>query len=163
MSIHRQAAKRDANEKEIVDALELAGAFVIRLSGEDIPDLLVVYKGVKYFLEVKNPDAGGKVKAGQKKLHEALGEVHVVWNVSEALAAIGAGVAAPVTIANVMIRFPNVCFKLSNGATYSHHLLTYPVLAKATDKQRKDRLVWPNKVEWPSLKLVIRIDEIRKG
>jgi hypothetical protein len=53
MSLNRNNAKRDANEKPIVDALQAAGYWVVRL---DQPvDLLVGRKGYPHFalLEVK--------------------------------------------------------------------------------------------------------------
>ena len=49
--------RRDANEPEIVQALEAAGCTVIRL---DPFDLLVGRAGVTLMLEVKTPDAGEK-------------------------------------------------------------------------------------------------------
>lgn len=56
MSLHRRAAKRDANEREIIDALERCGAIVRQLSGEEVPDLLVGYRDRTYLLGVKAPD-----------------------------------------------------------------------------------------------------------
>ncbi len=56
-------AKRDANEGEIVDALEAIGCIVLRL---DKPlDLLVGYRGYNYLIEVKMPK--GKLTKDQKK------------------------------------------------------------------------------------------------
>lgn len=52
--MHR-AKRRDANEAEIVRALELAGATVTRLDGEGVPDLLVGFQGKSKLLEVKLP------------------------------------------------------------------------------------------------------------
>jgi len=49
----RVAAKRDANEPEIVNALVRAGATVERLSMQGVPDLLVGYQGRTYLIEVK--------------------------------------------------------------------------------------------------------------
>lgn len=45
MSLKRHAAKRDANEAAIVEALEKCGASVVRLSEKGCPDLLVGYLG----------------------------------------------------------------------------------------------------------------------
>jgi len=59
MSLHRRAAKRDANEGTIVKALEAHGCVVWRLSGKGIPDLLVLHKGKKWLADVK----GAKEKA----------------------------------------------------------------------------------------------------
>jgi hypothetical protein len=57
MTIHRYAKARDANEPEIVAALEAAGAVVIRLepSTAGLPDLLVGYRGRNILMEIKLP------------------------------------------------------------------------------------------------------------
>lgn len=53
MSLNRFAKQRDANEPEIVAALQAVGATVVRL---DKPvDLLVGYRGANYLIEVKLP------------------------------------------------------------------------------------------------------------
>ena len=51
----RFAARRDENEREIVDALRGVGASVHRLDGPGLPDLLVGRAGETYLLEVKRP------------------------------------------------------------------------------------------------------------
>ena len=61
------ARKRDANESSIVDALRAVGATVERLSGPDLPDLLVGFKGLTWIAEVKNEN--GKVRPGQAEWH----------------------------------------------------------------------------------------------
>lgn len=48
-----QARKRDANEPEIVDALEKIGAQVTRISGEGAPDILVRFRGQLWAFEIK--------------------------------------------------------------------------------------------------------------
>ncbi|MCP4256754.1 MAG: hypothetical protein GY774_04405 [Planctomycetes bacterium] len=63
------AKKRDANEPEIVEALEKIGASVERL---DLFDLLVGYKGRTYMMEVKNP-------LGKNKLTESQIELMKTW------------------------------------------------------------------------------------
>lgn len=55
MSIHRTAAKRDASEPAIVEALVRAGASVHRISARDVPDLLVGWRGRNLLMEVKTP------------------------------------------------------------------------------------------------------------
>lgn len=47
-------AHRDKAESGIIKALRAVGATVHQLSGKDIPDLLVGYKGLTYLLEVKS-------------------------------------------------------------------------------------------------------------
>lgn len=92
MSIHRQAPKRDKNEAVIKQALEYAGAFVTPLSDKGVPDLLVIFRGQTYYLEVKSD--GGRLTSAQIEWHaQALNngvKVHVVKTVHEALMAIGA-------------------------------------------------------------------------
>ncbi len=84
MSLNRYAKKRDANEPEIVAALEAVGAEVMRL---DVVDLLVYFRGALYLLEVKT--AKGTLTAVQKKLFPRW-PIHVVRDASAALLAIGA-------------------------------------------------------------------------
>ena len=49
-----QARKRDAGEDAIVEALEAVGAFVFRISGSGVPDLLCGFRGKWVPLEVKS-------------------------------------------------------------------------------------------------------------
>jgi hypothetical protein len=53
MSVHRYAARRDANEAIIIEALRTVGATVIRLSETGVCDLLVGYRGSNYLIEIK--------------------------------------------------------------------------------------------------------------
>lgn len=78
----RRAAKRDANEREIIDALESAGAAVAQLSGEGIPDLLVSYRNDLTLLEVK--DRGKPTRVAHRRnrdgtMSPALMPAQVVW------------------------------------------------------------------------------------
>lgn len=61
----RTAAKRDANEAEIVQALLDAGYSVERLNDPALPDLLVAGSGVNALLEVKT--ARGRLTKAQKE------------------------------------------------------------------------------------------------
>jgi hypothetical protein len=54
MGVRRTAAKRDENEREIIDALEGVGASVTQLSEKGLPDLLVGFRGETYLIEVKS-------------------------------------------------------------------------------------------------------------
>lgn len=59
MSLNRYAKKRDANEPEIIEALEKAGATVHRI---DVPcDLVIGFRGRNYL---------GEVKQGKAKLNK---------------------------------------------------------------------------------------------
>lgn len=63
MSIRRHNARRDANEPEIVSALQAAGASVLRM---DFPvDLAIGYRGRTVLAEVKLP--GAKLNDNQKQ------------------------------------------------------------------------------------------------
>jgi soluble P-type ATPase len=92
----RRAAKVDANQEQVVSALRAAGATVQSLAaiGKGCPDLLVMFRGALFLLEVKD---GGKVKSAQKltdaqvKWHQTWGAmVEVVNSPEQALRAIGA-------------------------------------------------------------------------
>lgn len=100
-------AHRDAAEPAIVAALRAVGASVWSVSGKDIPDLLVGYKGRTYLLEVKTPGRAytdkrngrtytrdGTLSAGQKAFFESWrgGPAKEVFTPEEALYAIGAPV-----------------------------------------------------------------------
>jgi hypothetical protein len=70
MSNHRRAARRDANEPDIVKALVAAGASITYLGApKGVPDLLVGYEGRSYLLEVKLPlgPKGGKRGGGSTR------------------------------------------------------------------------------------------------
>lgn len=59
----RYNARRDVTEEAIVRDLLRCGCTVQRLTGKDIPDLLVGFKGENHLLEVKSET--GKAKEGQ--------------------------------------------------------------------------------------------------
>jgi hypothetical protein len=56
--VRQFAARRDDNERPIIDALEAVGASVQPLSIKGVPDLLVGFLGTNYLLEVKQPGRG---------------------------------------------------------------------------------------------------------
>lgn len=93
----RRAAKVDANQAVIVDALRTVGASVHSLAavGGGIPDLLVGYRRATYLLEVKDgskPPSQRELTPDQVKFHGDWfgGPCVVVNSVPEALAAVGA-------------------------------------------------------------------------
>lgn len=106
----RRAARRDANESEIVTVLRAAGASVVIMpNGDGFPDLLVGYAGRDTKMEVKLPlgPRGGKRGGGSTRPGEGgdgtLTADQIAWwskwrgaqpvivrNPDEALAAIGA-------------------------------------------------------------------------
>jgi hypothetical protein len=84
VSLNRFDARRDSNESEIVEALVLAGARVLRL---DKFDLLVEADNRLFMLEVKTKD--GQLTKAQQTLLEQGWPLRVVRSIEAALAAIG--------------------------------------------------------------------------
>lgn len=91
----RRAARTDANQSAIVEALRIVGCTVqpLHAVGQGVPDLLVGYQGQNLLIEVKD---GCKPQSRQRKTddqviwHDAWrGQVAVVRNVQEALEAVG--------------------------------------------------------------------------
>lgn len=102
----RRAAKVDANQPAIIDALRRVGCSVQSLAavGDGVPDLLVWSPRVGLLLiEVKNPEEhSGEVRRhpwraltpDQVTFHRLWrGPIAIVWDVSEALRAAGVEVA----------------------------------------------------------------------
>lgn len=87
----RIAAKIDANQPEIVQALRKAGATVQTLAavGKGVPDLLVARCGKLWLIEVKDgskPPSARKLTPDQVEWHKNWNSpVYVVNNVDEAL------------------------------------------------------------------------------
>ncbi len=92
----RRAARVDANQSEIVDALRKVGATVqpLHTVGKGCPDLLVGYRGENHVLELKDgskPPSARKLTDDELEWHDSWrGRVFVVNDVREALIAIGA-------------------------------------------------------------------------
>lgn len=55
--------KRDANEPEIIAALEAIGCTVVKL--HEPLDLLVGYRGITFMIEVKNPEGRDRLQPDQ--------------------------------------------------------------------------------------------------
>lgn len=88
MGVNRRAAKRDNNERPIIDALRTAGASVEQLSKKGVPDLLVGFQGRTYLMEVK--DTKGKLTPDEDTWIGAWkGNVYIVRSIEEALEVIG--------------------------------------------------------------------------
>jgi hypothetical protein len=88
--VRHYGARRDANERPIVQALELAGWKVFPLSAPGWPDLVCVRHGQVRLLEVKTRT--GKLKPAQVVLHQRMASaglrVHVVRTPEEAIHAV---------------------------------------------------------------------------
>ena len=86
----RRAARRDANEDQVVSALEACGAYVKKINGSGGFDLLVWYRGHTLLLEVKDgrkpPSAQALTPAEQKFHREWPGDnLHIVNSPEAAL------------------------------------------------------------------------------
>jgi hypothetical protein len=82
----RRAAKVDANQEPIVDALRAMGYSVTSLAkvGNGCPDIVCGAHGHNVLIEIKVP--GETLNAPQKKWHrEWTGKAHVVYSFAEAL------------------------------------------------------------------------------
>ena len=88
MSLKRWNARRDQNEKAIVGALRAAGAQVAHLSEKGLADLLVVYRGKLFMLEVKTKL--GRATKAQEARSRSGWPVSTVRDEIAALSAIGA-------------------------------------------------------------------------
>jgi len=90
----RRAARVDANQPAIVEALRAAGYSVQSLAavGEGVPDLLVGAHGINVLLEVKDGSKSSserRLTADQERWHAAWrGRVSVVKTPEEALLAV---------------------------------------------------------------------------
>lgn len=92
----RRAARTDANQREIVEALRAVGATVqpLHTVGGGCPDLLVGWRGTNYLLEIKD----GRKSKSRRRLtpdeeqffFEWRGQAAVVKSADEALRHIGA-------------------------------------------------------------------------
>ncbi len=92
---HRLAAKVDDNQAEIVSQLRSLPGVSVE-PGHD--DILVGYRGITYWFEIKRPEElkkDGALKAGTLKdsqvklLNEFAGHYAVVWDIDQILAELG--------------------------------------------------------------------------
>jgi hypothetical protein len=84
----RRAAKVDANQAAIVEALRKCGCSVLSLAaiGKGAPDLLIGLRGKNVLAEVKNPDTRGKLNDLQNDWHTKwAGQVLTVTSPEDAL------------------------------------------------------------------------------
>ncbi len=87
MSIHRRAAKVDANQTAIVKALRLCG-IAVEVIGKPV-DLLVCHRKITSLMEIKNADGGNRLTKDQVEfIARWPGTVHVVRDEREAVAAV---------------------------------------------------------------------------
>jgi hypothetical protein len=80
MSLNRYSARRDRNEKQIVDGLRAIGAKVLRIPN---PDLLVLFNGQLFLIEIKTRT--GRPTRSQLDLSEQGWPIHVARSLPAAL------------------------------------------------------------------------------
>jgi len=99
----RRAAKTDANHAPILRALRATGAYVVDCShvGAGFPDAMAFFRGQCLLVEIKDgakSPSRRRLTADQQVFHaEALARgvrIHVIHSEAEALALVGARVAA---------------------------------------------------------------------
>ena len=69
----RRAARRDANERRVIDALRACGAYVKQINDEGLADLLIFYRGYTLIFEVKDGDKPPSARAltpAEQKFHD---------------------------------------------------------------------------------------------
>ena len=93
----RRAARRDDNEKQIIDALRRCGAYVKSINNDGTFDLLVAYRNRTLLLEVKDgskPPSARKLTDAEQKFHDEWpnDNLHIVTCVDDALALLLAAV-----------------------------------------------------------------------
>jgi hypothetical protein len=71
----RRAARRDVNERRVIDALKACGAYVKQINDEGLADLLVYYRGYTLIFEVKDGDK----PPSQRALTPAEAKFHAEW------------------------------------------------------------------------------------
>jgi len=86
----RTAARRDANEDQVVSALEAGGAFVKKINDGGTFDLLVWYCGNTLLIEVKDgrkPPSARELSPAEQKFHATWpgSNLHIVLGPSDAL------------------------------------------------------------------------------
>ena len=87
------AQRRDKNEREIIDALESAGASVIQMDKSAGFDLLVFYMWKIYVAEVKRPDKKIKLEDNEMDTCEIITrqgcKYYILTSIDQALDMIG--------------------------------------------------------------------------
>ena len=87
----RRAARRDANEQDIIKAMREAGAYVKAINDEGLFDLLVSYRGETLLIEVKDgakPPSARRLTDAEQKFHDEWpgADLYIVNSVEEAVA-----------------------------------------------------------------------------
>ena len=86
----RRAARRDANEGDIIKAMRGEGAYVKVINDEGLFDLLVSHRGQTLLVEVKDgakPPSARRLTDAEQKFHDEWpgSDLYIVNSVEEAL------------------------------------------------------------------------------
>lgn len=92
---NRRNAKVDANQKEIVKALEQVPGVTVCPIGKPL-DLLIGYQGITHIVEIKNPDGKDQVNDDQQRFIDSWTgrRPEVARTLDEVLDIIGASVSS---------------------------------------------------------------------
>lgn len=87
----RRAARRDANEGDIIKAMRAEGAYVKVINDEGLFDLLVSHRGETLLIEIKDgsrPPSARRLTDAEQKFHDEWpgSDLYIVNSVDEALA-----------------------------------------------------------------------------
>jgi hypothetical protein len=87
----RRAARRDANEGDIIKAMRAEGAYVKVINDEGLFDLLVSYRGETLLIECKDgakPPSARRLTDAEQKFHDEWpgSDLYIVNSVEEAIA-----------------------------------------------------------------------------
>ena len=87
----RRAARRDANEGDIIKAMRGEGAYVKVINDEGLFDLLVSHRGQTLLVEVKDgakPPSARRLTDAEQKFHDEWpgSDLYIVNSVEEAIA-----------------------------------------------------------------------------
>ena len=86
----RRAARRDDNERGIIEALRAKGCVVVQLSQPDVPDLMCWSPALDAVVLMEVKESTGRLRPGQLLFHAAWpGAIATVRDVQQALGAAG--------------------------------------------------------------------------
>lgn len=77
MSLNRNAARRDKNERALIDCFAQLGVYTHRLSGAGLPDLLCGYRGRWCLVEVKT--SRGRLEPAQLAFRDLAVAMRLPW------------------------------------------------------------------------------------
>jgi Holliday junction resolvase len=79
VSVNRRAARRDKNERALIQAFAELGVTCTKLSGEGLPDLLCAYRSRWWLVEIKT--ARGRLEPAQVRFRDLCRAMRQPWAV----------------------------------------------------------------------------------